>query len=737
VLIERPAFSPRFRVEVAPQGIYLLSEHDRLLLGAPIYKSLAPLLDGSRTVDEIVDAMERMASPAEVYYALDCLERQRLIVEPAGLAPARAAFWEEQGCPARDAEERLAKASVAMRAAGDIAVAPFAEAAAQVPLRVVEEGMLTIVVADDFLQSSLAAINDNALSSGRPWLLVAPLGTTPAIGPLFEPGVTACWECLADRLRMNRELDMYLERRRSGEATAPATRAALPATIAAVAYLTAIEAARILTAPASAATRSTIVTMDFPSMATRKHAVVRRPQCRRCGEPRAYEAGPIVPASQRRLPGADGGHRVVTPEETLARFEHHISPLSGAVKSLTRVGGGDPQPHVYRATHSFGDGGAAAVSRIGRGNSSGKGTTDAQARASALCEALERYSGIARGDEARRRATYQDLGDEAVHPGACMLYSAAQYERRDVINARGSRFNRVPVPFDERAAIEWTPLWSLTRSAVRWLPTSYCYYGISVPAEARFCWADSNGCAAGNTLEEAILQGLMELVERDAVAIWWYNRLRRPAAPDPSDEPYIHAIRKRYESLGRTLWFLDLTSDLGVPAVTAVSADHAGGRVVLGFGAHLDARVALLRAATELNQMFVVITGRARGGDPLFNDPDARDWWSNATVANQPHLLPDEAAPRGRFDPPLPVSNDLGDDILACRRVLESKGLELLVLDQTRPDIGLPVVRVVVPGLRHFWSRLAAGRLYDVPVRMGCLNAPRSEEQLNPIPMFY
>jgi ribosomal protein S12 methylthiotransferase accessory factor len=736
VLIERPAFNPRFRVEVAPQGIYLLSEHTRLVLSAPIYRCLAPLLDGSRTVDELVDAMQRVASPAEVYYALDCLERQRLIVEPAGVAPARAAFWEELGCPARDAEAHLARASVALRAAGDIAVAPFAEAVAQVPLRVLDEAALTIVVTDDYLQSSLAAINDDALASGRPWLLVTPLGTTPAIGPLFEPGVTACWECLADRLRMNRELELYLQRR-SGELLVPAPRAALPATIAAVAYLTAIEAARILTAPTSAATRSTIVALDLPSLTMRNHTVVRRPQCHRCGAPRASDAVPIVHAPQRKLPRGDGGHRVVTAEQTLARFEHHISPLSGAVKSLTRVVAGDPLLHVYRAAHSLGDGGAAAVSRLGRHTSSGKGTTDAQARASALCEALERYSGIARGDEARRHATYRDLGAEAVHPGACTLYSAGQYARRDAINARGSRFNRVPVPFDEQAAIEWTPLWSLTRCAVRWLPTSYCYYGISVPAETRFCWADSNGCAAGNTREEAILQGLMELVERDAVAIWWYNRLRRPAVPDPFAEPYLHALRKHYEALGRTLWFLDMTNDLGVPVVTAVSADHTGGRVVLGFGAHLDARVALLRAATELNQMFVLITGRMHGDAPPFEDPDARAWWTRATVENQPYLRPDEAAPRAPVDLPPPASHDLGGDIAACRRVLESQQLELLVLDQTRPDITLPVVRVVVPGLRHFWSRLAAGRLYDVPVRLGWLAEACSEDQLNPIPMFY
>jgi hypothetical protein len=54
------------------------------------------------------------------------------------------------------------------------------------------------------------------------------------------------------------------------------------------------------------------------------------------------------------------------------------------------------------------------------------------------------------------------------------------------------------------------------------------------------------------------------------------------------------------------------------------------------------------------------------------------------------------------------------------------------VLDQTRPDIEVPVVRVIVPGLRHFYRRLAPGRLYDVPVKLGWRDRPLAENELNP-----
>ena len=79
---------------------------------------------------------------------------------------------------------------------------------------------------------------------------------------------------------------------------------------------------------------------------------------------------------------------------------------------------------------------------------------------------------------------------------------------------------------------------------------------------------------------------------------------------------------------------------------------------------------------------------------------------------------------------------DVTTGIRTIQQQLAAIGLEMLVLDQTRPDIGLPVVRVIVPGLRHFWARLGPGRLYDVPVRLGLLDEPTPYEKLNPIPLF-
>jgi len=99
-------------------------------------------------------------------------------------------------------------------------------------------------------------------------------------------------------------------------------------------------------------------------------------------------------------------------------------------------------------------------------------------------------------------------------------------------------------------------------------------------------------------------------------------------------------------------------------------------------------------------------------------------------------LLPAEGPLRTAASFPQVWSEDVADDVRACQALVERAGMEMLVLDQTRPEVGLPVAKVIVPGLRHFWARLAPGRLYDVPVQIGWLSRLLAEHELNPIAMF-
>jgi ribosomal protein S12 methylthiotransferase accessory factor len=375
-----------------------------------------------------------------------------------------------------------------------------------------------------------------------------------------------------------------------------------------------------------------------------------------------------------------------------------------------------------------------------RNMSAGKGMTDAQAKASGLCEALERYSGVFRGDEPRRRARMDAL-EGAIDPRACLLFSEQQYRERDKWNAKKSPYNFVPLPFDPEAEIEWSPLWSLGEQKIRWLPTPFCHYDYPQPPEQTFCVACSNGCAAGNTLEEAVLQGFFELVERDSVALWWYTRVRRPGVDLASfNEPYLAELTDYLASRRREMTVLDLTADLQIPVFACWSrrTDSERDEIVLGFGAHLDPRVALLRAVTEMNQMLSYLLSAP--ADKVFSehvtDAETVHWLKTATAGNQPYLLPSDAPLRTVTDYRTSFSDDVAQDIRDCQTLVAQQGLEMLVLDQTRPEIGLPVAKVVVPGLRHFWARFAPGRLYDVPLKLGWVAERLSEDGLNPIPMF-
>src|ERR1700722_19413868 len=156
--------------------------------------------------------------------------------------------------------------------------------------------------------------------------------------------------------------------------------------------------------------------------------------------------------------------------------------------------------------------------------------TALQAKTSALGEAIERYSISYQGDERVRRATFADLGHEAIHPDSYLNFSSAQYASRDSWNRRlaGARMHVVPHRFDAAQEIDWTPSWSLTNGTTRYFPSSYCYAGHLESQPPFYYTANSNGCAAAASIEQAAVRAFLELVERDGVAIWWYNRLRRP-----------------------------------------------------------------------------------------------------------------------------------------------------------------------------------------------------------------
>jgi len=744
-MFARPRFRPHWQVEIlAGEGIVLLSETRHVILAEPLYASVAAQLDGHSSADEIVAALNGEVEGAEVRRVLADLERRGLLTDNSAGSAADAAFWASRDVDPALAQQRLATETVSVVAVGEVDPAPFCAALRAQGVQVGGEAPRQLVLTDDYLRPELEVYNREAIAAERDWLLVKPSGRVLWLGPLFRPEQTACWECLALRLRANRNVETYLMQQRGSGEPLTAARGSTPACAALAAHLVALSVATWLAHDTAPALEGSVVTLDSLSWQSETHPVVARPQCPACGDPPAsirIDIPPIVLQRRRKTFVADGGHRACAPEVTLERFRHHVSHVSGIVPKLERNGTArDSVMHAYfaganlsrppRQLHMLSEG---LRSRVG-----GKGATDAQARASALCEALERYSGVFQGNEPRRESRLKDLGGEAIHPNACMGFSDRQYRERAAWNAPGDVMQAVPLPFDEDTVISWSPVWSLTRREVRYLPTAFCYFDYPTP-EVAYCIACSNGNAAGNTIEEAILQGFLELVERDSVALWWYSRARRPRVVlDGFDEPYARQVQAYLAERDRDLTVLDLTSDLEIPVFAAVSRHRAQRpeQIVLGFGAHLDARIALLRAIGELNQMLMRLLW-IDAADESASEPGARAWLQTATLAEQRYLEPDARLPERRgADFARSWSDDLSEDVRYCQRLVEARGMEFLVLDQTRPDVGLPVVKVIVPGLRHFWARFAPGRLYDVPVQLGWIAAPLREAELNPIPMF-
>lgn len=756
VLKEKPIFKPHFHVEpVDGEGVFLLTENGHTVLTGRIYELVAPLIDGQRSPDEIVDRLSGKLSPEKAYYALAVLEKKGYIMENYNCKfPGTAAFWTANGLDPGKAEHRLKTKTVSIASFGGIDVDAFMPALASLGIRTGDEADFNVVLTDDYLRAGLSAYNREALEKNRPWILIKPVGQKIFLGPVFYPEKTGCWMCLETRYALNREAEKFVMEKKGRNDPLPLCSGHTPATLQVAFNMAATEIAKWIANGKSPELEGKIRSLDTITWQMETHVLTRRPQCPACGDrdmfTRKKNPAPVRLRRDKVAFTGDGGHRTASPDETVQKYQHLVSPITGVVNLLERDQSVGSHVHVYLAGHNF----AFRHDSLGslkaglRSMSAGKGMSKSQAMASGLCEAVERHSGLFEGYEPRILSSIEGLGEKAIHPNSCMLFSKTQYRNRDAINAGKSKFNHVPELFEDTAMeIEWSPVWSLTRERFKYLPTQYLYYGYQYPDGSRkpaYFNACSNGNASGNTLEEAVLQGFFELVERDCVALWWYNMLKKPAVDIESfEEPYFRELIQYYKTLNRSIWVLDITSDLCIPTFAAISkrTDQKEEHIIFGFGCHLDARSALQRALTEMNQSLphvLRIFGENSTIPKDFRDDEAVTWWKTATCENQPLMSPDTGHPVKKMtDYPETQFADILDEILVCQKRVEDLGMEMLVLDQTRPDIGVPVAKVIVPGLRHFWARFAPGRLYEVPVKMGWLDRPPAEEALNPIPMFF
>ena len=576
----RPTFKSSFRVVTDPGiGVWLLSEeHSRLLQGKS-YEVIAPLINGERSSDEIIAATKGRLDPSIAWYALMQLESVGFIRESQPhITTEFSAFWEGLGVDPAKALTKLRGTHVRVCSTGltsnethqfsetlgqfGIKVSSFTEADLAAPT----PSDLDIVLTNDYLSEDLLSFDKAFRSVQQRWLLLRPMGLEIWIGPLFKPTKTGCLHCLRHKLTQTRSHQVMAAQED------PKVGTALPlpmvsATWGVANQLAALEVAKVLAEVESDITGS-VFSFDLHKRSTNIHQLIKRPNCPTCGENTSPKKAPPVELEQSQIAtfNTDGGYRTIPPEKTLKKYEHLISPITGIAEDFISLIGAPGKDHSLSHIEGVGEvyflGSKYTVpldettknkkTGLFSWRGTGKGMTAAQAKASALGELLERYSAESQNTDLRIPGSLREMKADAIHPNKTMNFSDRQYELRDSWNKKHkSPFCYVPSPLDPDVCIDWTPIWSLTHKCYRLLPTESIFFTRSPVGrgdknrgdEKCYFSGCSNGCASGNTLEEAVLQGFLELIERDAIAMWWYNRLRYPAIDLSSfDDPWLSRL---------------------------------------------------------------------------------------------------------------------------------------------------------------------------------------------------
>lgn len=386
-----------------------------------------------------------------------------------------------------------------------------------------------------------------------------------------------------------------------------------------------------------------------------------------------------------------GTHRTRSPAETLAAFAP-LMPRLGVTR-LADVTGLDviglPVVQAIRPN-------ARSISVA-----QGKGLDRDAARASALMEAIEAWHGE-RVDVPLRHEQARALRRAGEDPVELRLLP-----------------RRVGAEPRDDVPLLWCRGWDLLRERPTWAPHACVSVDfVRDPREMLPPFIEStSGLASGNHLLEAIVHALCELIERDATALAELRDADERAAADLDlasvDDPGCREVLARIGTAGVEVGVADITSDIGVPAYACRLVDRPGGPrwsargASRGFGCHLDPAVALLRALTEAVQArLTLIAGSRDDLSPAtyeaFADPRA--------IALEVEALRAARPTRRLADAPRLATGSFEGDVALLLGRLRAVGCEQAALvDLTRPDIGVPVARVIVPGLEGRFSGAAPG----------------------------
>ncbi|MGW0775975.1 TOMM precursor leader peptide-binding protein [Streptomyces sp. NPDC002835] len=459
--------------------------------------------------------------------------------------------------------------------------------------------------------------------------------------------------------------------------------------------------------------------MDLEDLTVRHHPLVPEPDCPRCGVPEPVTAESAALGLRPAPKYRPGVSRVRPLDDYGLRVDAFANPHWGAVGPSVVCDVTSPTTSATVGCFSSRSGDYLRETFWG-----GHADTYLDSTRIGVLEGLERFAGMrARGRAVTLTAALDDLGPDAVDPRETGLYTDGFH-----------RANPWVPPFTPDRPIPWVWGWSLRDARPRPVPEILAFYhkpGI----EHRFVQESSNGCASGGSLEEAVLSGLMEVLERDAFLLAWHGmQPLREIDPSTSTDPRTRFMTDRMAMYGYRARFFDTRITFPVPVVTGVAErfDKGPARMCFGAGASLDPEAALAAALCEIATDSVQLKQRFERDADGYRAM-AADFEKITSLHDHPlvYAVPEmgrhadfllrQSAPA----PLLTVADlawsradgsgpDVRDDLLAAVDAVTSAGFDVVVVDQTTPEqraLGLYTVKVLVPGLLPLdfgWTRQRA-----------------------------
>ena len=383
--------------------------------------------------------------------------------------------------------------------------------------------------------------------------------------------------------------------------------------------------------------------------------------------------------------------KLLTPEETVRRVRDRLAHLDlKLLQETMRIDSGRLDIPVYL---SLLDVDARRV--VPTHKQMGKGATPIQAEASALMELVERFSFFAYIEEGPL-----DLGTPRDHKGQALPFA---YLARSLFD----QTYEATAPLYEDWPLYFVPATNLTRGEAVMLPIHWFYL-----------IEEYNGPAAGNCLEEAILQGLGEVVERHVGSVISHDRLNTPIIdPDSVTDPAARELLEKFKRNGIVLHLRDFSMDTGIPTVAALAYDPStfpqDSEIVFAAGTTTDPTKSLVRALTEVAQLAGDFNRRTSYRPTL---PKYETLEDAAYLMAPGPVIPLDSLPN------LSRPN-LKDEIQLCLAALSRLDLEVLVVNTTHPSLNLPTVYVLVPGT-HFLDRTRNTTVIFHLAKVAALYAP-------------